>query len=180
MKSNGYYHFLRGIEDENLRRKVETFYNSLATELETFGISLAQLLQCKLLIVKEDKGRIVGISGVLKGNYTFLVVKDEYQNRKIGTALFRQMIKWAPKSNCDFIMGHTPASYAKINHLWRKMGGRILYTSLLGGREHYLQFLSYNWRGLVWGHFLKILWLVKAPRTLIEVLSKISRVFRST
>jgi len=34
--------------------------------------------------VKEDKGKIVGISGILKGNYTFLVVKRKCQGLYVG------------------------------------------------------------------------------------------------
>jgi len=172
--------FLKGVENEDLRRKIEVFYSSLTSELDTSGISLAEILQCRLLIVKEEDGRILGISGVLTGNYTFDVVKKEYQNRKIGRVLLEELVKWAQKAGYDFVMGNTLVSNVKINRICREMGWRVLYTSVLGGREHYLQFNSLNWRGVVWGCVLKILWFVRTPNWLVGLLSKMLKILRLT
>jgi len=170
--------FLKGVEGEVLRRRVKAFYDSLTSELDSFGISLTQILQCKLLVVAEEEGRIFGVSGVLKGNYTFVVVKKEYQNRKIGKVLFEKLVVWAPKAGCDFVMGNALASNDRINRIWKEKGGRVLYTSVLGGREHYLQFISFNWRGAVLGCALRFVWFAKVPSGLMSTISRTLRVSR--
>jgi len=180
MESDERFVFLKGIENQKLRQKVVNFYNSLTIELETFGISLQQLLQCKLLIVKEDEGKIVGMSGLLKGNYTFFVVKNEYQSQRIGTMLIEEVVKWAHQANYNYVMGNTLVSNEKMNILWRKVGARILYVSVIGGREHYLWFISFNWRGLVYGSVVKILGLIKPPKRFLKAISNALKVFRST
>jgi len=170
--------FLKGVENEELRRRIEAFFYSLTSKLDMFGISLAQILQCKLLILKENEGGVLGISGVLKGNYTFVVVEKKYQNRGIGRILFDELVRWAPRASCDFIMGNAVASNVRINRIWREAGGRVLYSTVLGGRKHYLQFISFNWRGVVWGCSLRLLRLIKSPTGLMGLLSKMLKVLR--
>ena len=168
--------FLEEIQSQELRRRIEFFYSSLTCELDTFGITLDQILRCKLLILKEESGQILGVSGVLEGNYTCVVVKKEYQNRRIGKVLFDELIKWAPEAKCNFVMGNALVSNVKINRIWMEAGGRVLYTSVLGGKKHYLQFISFNWRGMVWGRLLKLLWVTKVPNGLMHVFSRTLKV----
>lgn len=140
--------------NNNVKRKVRDFFNSLTEEKENFNLPLAALLKYKLLITKEKEGKIIGIAGIQgdRGrNMFFVVVKSEYQDKKIGQELTKKVIREAIKRNYSYISLSVFESNAKAVRIFRMLGFRVLYTYLMKGRGMYSMILPLNRRGIILG-----------------------------
>jgi len=138
--------------NNNVRQKVKDFFNSLTEEKETFKLPLAALLKYKLLVMKEKEGNIVGIAGIEGGrgrNIFFVVVKSEYQDKKMGQELTKEVIEQAIKRNYSYIALDVFESNAKAVRIYRKLGFKTLYTSQMNGRKNYFMILPLNRRGII-------------------------------
>jgi ribosomal protein S18 acetylase RimI-like enzyme len=143
--------------DNNISNGITSFYESLTTEKENFALPLKELLQSKLLVLEREKnGKIIGIAGVSKGNLFFIVVKSEYQNRKIGQKLTRGLINLARAKNYHHIALNVFASNIKAIRIYKKFGFKIIFTNFISSRKNYFMILPLDFRGLLYKSLISI------------------------
>lgn len=140
------------MKNDDMKRKLRILFDSLTKERETFTLPLRALLQYKLLVTREKEGEIIGIAGIHGGartNMLFVVVKSKYQGKKIGQELTKEVIEQAIKRNYGYLSLTVFESNARAIRIFRKLGFRVLYTSLMNGRKMYFMILPLNQRGII-------------------------------
>jgi len=156
------------MKNDDMKRKLKIFFNSLTRERETFTLPLRSLLQYKLLITKEKEGEIIGIAGIHGGthkNMFFVVVKSEYQNKKIGQELTKEVIKQAIKRDYNYISLTVFQSNTRAVQIFQNQGFRTIYVSLMNARKIYFMILPLNRRGIICG---KLFVLERKLRSLLS------------
>lgn len=141
----------------DIKQKLKIFLGSLGEEKETFGLTLLDLLQSKLLALREVKEKVVGVAGIRGRNLFFLVVKKEWQDRGIGQELTREIVIRAIKRNYNYVALNVPSSNTKAIHIYQKFGFKVVYSYKVKGKKILLMILPINWKGTI----AKKIYLVK-------------------
>ncbi len=132
---------------KQLSKEIAYFYKSLTVEKKDFYLPFPELLQSKLLVIERRNGKIAGIAGISKKKSLFLVVKNEYQNQKIGQRLTRKVIDHAKKRKYHHITLNVFQYNVKAIHIYRKFGFTVLFTNLTSSRENFFMMLPLDFRG---------------------------------
>lgn len=105
------------------------------------------VLQSKLLVSKEEEGKVIGLAGVQKNNSLFVVVTSKYQDTGIGTELTKETVRQAIKRNYSYISLTVSQSNIKAFHIFQKLGFKPVYSWLNNGKKFHFMILTLNWRG---------------------------------
>lgn len=160
--------------------EVISFYSSLNVELNNFALPIDELLKFKLLVKEKRDEKIVGIAGISDNNLLFIVVKNEFQNQKIGQRLMAKLIMLAKQRKCHYIALNVFASNVKAFHIYRKFGFKVITSNMLNFRKNFFMILSLDLRGRIYEVLLRVYFKFGSySKAWPPILRKIWRLFRS-
>jgi len=114
------------------------------------------MVQHKLIITKENMGKIIGVAGMTKDNSLFVVVKSECQNQKIGQELVEKVVKEAIERKFSYISLSVFQRNVKAIHLFNKLGFKTVHESTRNQRRFLVMVRPFNRRGVFYKGLLSI------------------------
>lgn len=143
---------------KELSSEIVDFYQSLTVEKKDFNLPLREIRQAKLLVLERNNATILGLAGLSKNNSLFLIVKNEYQNQKIGQKLTKKIIDQAKKQNYHYIKLNVFKSNMKAIHIYTKFGFTILFSNVIRFRENFFMVLPLDFKGSL---FIIYFWIAR-------------------
>ena len=125
---------------------VRIFYDALTDEKATFDTSLRQVLASEILITENVSGKVIGIAGV-SSEALFVVVKQKFQGKGIGTHLIQKVIAECEHKGYDKISLSVRYTNKKAIRLYQKLGFKKIRCS--PERGWVTMILPLRWKGVL-------------------------------
>jgi len=145
---------------------IKRFYQELNNELQSFTLSLDELLRTLDFVKVSYVGKyIAGIAGLRKGNFLFVIVKERFQNRGIGKRLLQEVIQEAKKKRYHYVQLTVYKENQHAAHLYKKVGFKSLPLPVkVDGKASYYMIKPLSWQGWLfafWSRFRALLRWIK-------------------
>ncbi|WP_287585496.1 GNAT family N-acetyltransferase [Candidatus Borrarchaeum sp.] len=106
--------------------KLKAFYDSLDEEKKTFTLPWTLLEKAIIVVVEEDKGRIIGISGIRDNYFAFTCIEKQFQGKGIGTKLIKERNKIVKKNRIGILYATTHKNNIIAQRLLEKSGYNLV------------------------------------------------------
>lgn len=152
----------------DIKQKLKFFLGSLDEENETLALTLSDLLQSKLLALREVNEKVVGVAGIRDRNLFYVVAKKNWQDRGIGQELTRKIVFEAVKRNYNYVALNVSSSNAKAVHIYQKFGFKAVYSYKVKGKKILFMILPINWKGTIARNVFLVSHLLRSLKSIVQ------------